>query len=260
MQTQGVDVGALLRRVAPMWLAWVLLAMPTAWIVVGYQAASGTGEFLGVSQTSNLGGDGTSQIEPPSVSRLPQVFIALVLGLGNFGSTFELPLLGLAGAAGVAVLWVGQGRRAGVRAVSATGAVISLGLVFIGFGVVLSREPLSTSFSSVGMESMTVVDAQFAAWGLTGLFAAILCWVFLRLGFGPVPRVAPTISPEVVADAVPTASPAPEPAGGVTPEPADEVTREVEPEPMRTTEVTFERLVETVEADPLAVYRRPSGS
>ena len=155
-----------------MWLAWVLLAMPTAWIVVGYQAASGTGEFLGVSQTSSLGGDGTSQIEPPSVSRLPQVFIALVLGLGNFGSTFELPLLGLAGAAGVAVLWVGQGRRAGVRAVSATGAVISLGLVFIGFGVVLSREPLSTSFSSVGMESMTVVDAQFAAWGLTGLFAS----------------------------------------------------------------------------------------
>ena len=39
MQTQGVDVGALLRRVAPMWLAWVLLAVPALWMVVSYTGA-----------------------------------------------------------------------------------------------------------------------------------------------------------------------------------------------------------------------------
>jgi hypothetical protein len=40
MQTQGVDVGALLRRVAPMWLAWALLAVPALWMVVVYLGSS----------------------------------------------------------------------------------------------------------------------------------------------------------------------------------------------------------------------------
>ena len=75
-----------------------------------------------------------------------------------------------------------------------------------------------------------------------GLFGAILCWAFLRIGFGPVPLVAPIALPEQEA------------ASEVASEPL------AEPEPSVESEPLVESLVETVEADPLAVYRRPSGS
>jgi hypothetical protein len=215
MQTQGVDTGALLRRVAPLWLAWVLLAATTVWMGVGYLSASGGGGLLDVSQTSEIGGDGTWQLEPVGqVSRLTQLSIGLLLGFGNFGVTFELPLLCLVGAAGVAVLWVGHGRRDWVRAVAATGAVISLGLGLTGLGVVLSRESLRTTFSSVGLDGMTSFDSQFTAWGMAGLFGVILCWAFLRIGFGPVP-LRPATPPETPE---PITEPPPEQASEQTPE------------------------------------------
>ena len=48
----------------------------------------------------------------------------------------------------------------------------------------------------IGDSNLSGLNGSFAAWALVAMFGAILCWVFLRIGFGPVPRLAPIALPE----------------------------------------------------------------
>ena len=243
MQTQGVDVGALLRRVAPMWLAWVLLAVPALWMVVVYLSLADA-QFPTDVQLYDDAGNPISQEGPGGqVGGLGRIYLGLLFGMGNATLTFELPILGLIGAAGVAVLWAGQRRQVRIRSLAALGVVMSMVLTAIGPWLILARESMRGSLSMyIGDSNLSGLNGSFAAWALVAMFGAILCWVFLRIGFGPVPLVAPIALPEQEA------------ASEVASEPL------AEPEPSVESEPLVESLVETVEADPLAVYRRPSGS
>ena len=243
MQTQGVDVGALLRRVAPMWLAWALLAVPALWMVVVYLSLTEAQFPTDVQVYDDAGNPISQEGTGNQVGAFGRIYLGLLLGLGNATLTFELPLLGLIGAVGVCVLWAGQRRQVGFRSAAALGAAISLALTAVGPWLILARESMRESLSMVlDGGTLTGLNGSFVAWGLVGLFGAILCWAFLRIGFGPVPLVAPIALPEQEA------------ASKVAPEPL------VEPEPSVESEPLVESLVETVEADPLAIYRRPSGS
>ena len=105
MQTQGVDVGALLRRVAPMWLAWALLAVPALWMVVVYLSLTEAQFPTDVQVYDDAGNPISQEGTGNQVGAFGRIYLGLLLGLGNATLTFELPLLGLIGAVGVCVLW-----------------------------------------------------------------------------------------------------------------------------------------------------------
>ena len=250
MQAQGVDVGALLRKVAPVWLAWVLLAAPAMWLVAAYLAVSDAqfpSDVQVYDESGNLVSSGGSGA---AITGLPRLFLGMLLGLGNTTLSSELPPLGWFGAAGVALLWAGQRRRVRLLPVTIVGALLALHLAVSGFWIVLAREPMRESLSQLlSQNDLTGFTGSFVGWGIVGLFGAILCWVFLRIGFGPVPLLPP---PVIGLDT----------AGEVAPDPGTEAAPDPEPAPPvpAAEPVEFTRSSEVHDGDPLAAYRRPSES
>ena len=227
METQGVDIHALLRRLAPRWLGWLGCGVVGLWL---WSSVTTVAAF-NIPQTDTtvydqFGNLVAAQGIGTDVDWLGRIALSLTMGFPGPPAARELALLCLAGTAAVVLLWVTHRRDGHIRAVAAAGLAVSLGVAVVGGLAFASRTALAEAVTRFGwgVGEMSGFDSQFAAWGVTGGIGAVFAWAFLVMGFHPLPRLpAPLPAPLPASAPEPSpesSGPLPEPAGGPPPESA----------------------------------------
>jgi len=255
METQGVDIHALLRRLAPRWLGCGVVGL-WLWSSVTKVAA------FNIPQTDTtvydqFGNLVAAQGIGTDVDWLGRIALSLTMGFPGPPAARELAILILAGTAAVVLAWAVHRRDGHTRAVAAAGIAVSLGVAVVGGLALASRTALDETGAVLGwgMGDMSGLDGQFAAWGVTGGTGAFFAWTFLVIGFLPLPRQsAPERSPEPQ-----------EPVGAVALPEVEELPAAPQPDSS-----VFERPAGWAESadegsggvvtgahDPLSAYRRP---
>lgn len=214
MQTQGVDHIAWARRIAPLWLAWVMYAVPVAWLALAIQAVLDDTRLPSVNEATTYDENGqlVENNVRPDAELLARIGLYLLMPYSS-PMGVELPLIGLAGALAVSVLWLARPRSLHLRAVAAAGAALCVPLVASGVLAWSAREATAKLWAVSAWSSDSTFAMLHAPWVAAGLLSAALGWAFLRVGFGLLPlRPVASVDPDG-APSVPTGADA-----GVAPE------------------------------------------
>lgn len=203
METQGVDIHALLRRLAPRWLGWLGCGVVGLWL---WSSVTTVAAF-NIPQTDTtvydqFGNLVAAQGIGTDVDWLGRIALSLTMGFPGPPAARELALLCLAGTAAVVLLWVTHRRDGHIRAVAAAGLAVSLGVAVVGGLAFASRTALAEAVTRFGwgVGEMSGFDSQFAAWGVTGGIGAVFAWAFLVMGFLPLPIGQVPTSPSITPD------------------------------------------------------------
>lgn len=166
MGTQGVDVQALFRRIAPLWLGWLGCGAVGVWL---WSVVSGMAAFdLAAGSSTVYGQDGNvvaAEGIAADVGWFGRIAMALMMGFSGVAMARELAILILAGTAAVVLAWAVHRRDGHTRAVAAAGIAVSLGVAVVGGLALASRTALDETGAVLGwgMGDMSGLDGQFAA-------------------------------------------------------------------------------------------------